>query len=319
MKKLSPRNRSLTLREEEIGPFSLRLLQEITRPLSLGDILDRTICQDLFTLLEFLPAASFDLIIADPPYNLDKDFGGLTFGRRSQDDYQAWLDLWLPAMARLLKPQGSIYVCGDWRSSASLQTAVQKHFLLRNRITWEREKGRAAGRNWKNSHEDIWFATLSSAYYFNPDKVRLKRRIMAPYVDERKRPKDWQEEKLPGQRQGRFRLTAPSNLWTDITVPFWSMAENTVHPTQKPEKLLAKLILASSREGEVILDPFAGVGSCQVTAKKLKRHYVGVEINRHYCLLAEKRLLLAESQPRIQGYQQEIFWERNSGSFLPSA
>jgi site-specific DNA-methyltransferase (adenine-specific) len=312
MKAPAPRNRSLSLEAEDWPRFQPRLLGGLNQPLNLADILDRTICQDIFPLLKFLPEHSFDLIIADPPYNLRKDFGGLLFTRQSREKYLLWLDSWLPDMARLLKPHGSIYVCGDWRSAAVLPIALERHFLLRNRITWEREKGRAAQANWKNAHEDIWFATLSPDYYFNPQPVRLKRRVLAPYTDENKRPRDWQEEERDKGRNLRFRLTAPSNLWTDITVPFWSMAENTVHPTQKPEKLLAKLILASSREGDVVLDPFAGVGSSQVTAKKLKRHYVGVEINLSYCLLAEKRLALAGSQPRIQGYDQGVFRERNS-------
>ena len=90
------------------------------------------------------------------------------------------------------------------------------------------------------------------------------------------------------------------------------MPENTDHPTQKPEKLLAKIILASSNPGEVVLDPFAGVGTSAVAAKKLGRLYVGIEIDEVYCCLAEKRLDLAATDSRIQGYEDGVFWERNS-------
>jgi site-specific DNA-methyltransferase (adenine-specific) len=90
------------------------------------------------------------------------------------------------------------------------------------------------------------------------------------------------------------------------------MSENTEHPTQKPEKLIAKLILASSNPGDMIFDPFLGSGTSAVVAKKLKRHYVGVEVNPIYACLAEKRLALAEDDPRIQGYEDGVFWERNS-------
>ena len=90
------------------------------------------------------------------------------------------------------------------------------------------------------------------------------------------------------------------------------MPENTDHPTQKPEKLYAKLILASTQEGDVVFDPFAGSGTTAVVAAKLGRHYLGVEINEEYCLLAAKRLLLAQSNKSIQGYSDGVFWERNS-------
>ncbi len=92
------------------------------------------------------------------------------------------------------------------------------------------------------------------------------------------------------------------------------MPENTAHPTQKPEKLLAKLILASSNPGDIVFDPFLGAGSTSVTAKKLNRHYVGIEINDQYCVWAEKRLEMAESDATIQGYSNGIFWERNTNA-----
>jgi site-specific DNA-methyltransferase (adenine-specific) len=101
-------------------------------------------------------------------------------------------------------------------------------------------------------------------------------------------------------------------LWTDITVPFWSMPENTDHPTQKPEKLIAKIVLASSDPGGVVLDPFLGSGTTSVVAKKLGRRYVGIELEERYCCLAEKRLALAQLDSSIQGYHDGVFWERNS-------
>lgn len=107
-------------------------------------------------------------------------------------------------------------------------------------------------------------------------------------------------------------MTHPSNIWTDLTVPFWSMPENTDHPTQKPEKLLAKIILASSNPGDVVFDPFLGSGTTSVVARKLGRSFVGVEIDETYCCLAEKRLLMAASDRSIQGYRDGVFWERNS-------
>jgi site-specific DNA-methyltransferase (adenine-specific) len=181
-----------------------------------------------------------------------------------------------------------------------------KYFTLRNRITWEREKGRGAKKNWKNSSEDIWFFTRSDDHYFNVEAVKMKRKVIAPYKENGK-PKDWQESD-----KGNFRLTSPSNLWTDLSVPFWSMPENTEHPTQKPEKLMAKIILASTQENDLILDPFAGSGTTAVTAKKLNRSFVGIEADENYCLITEKRLAMAEENKTIQGFAKGVFWERNS-------
>jgi len=135
----------------------------------------------------------------------------------------------------------------------------------------------------------------------------MRRRVIAPYRDADGQPKDWNET-----GNGNFRDTHPSNLWTDITVPFWSMPENTDHPTQKSEKLIAKLVLASSNPGELVFDPFLGSGTTSVVAKKLGRQYCGIELEEAYALLAEKRLLLAEGDRQIQGYSERVFWERNT-------
>ena len=155
--------------------------------------------------------------------------------------------------------------------------------------------------------EDIWFAVKDpNNYYFNVEAVKMRRQVIAPYRTNGK-PKDWEET-----ANGNFRMTYPSNFWDDISVPFWSMPENTDHPTQKPEKLYAKLILASSKPGDVIFDPFMGSGTACVVAKKLDRRYIGVEINQEYCLWAAKRIWMADSNPTIQGYADGVFWERNS-------
>lgn len=306
-KSRAPRNRTLTLSDEEIVRYKARLLR-LDGPVSAEAILNQTICQNLFDLLEYLPDQFVDLLFLDPPYNLAKSFNGRSFNQMPPGEYESWLESWLAPLVRTLKPTASVYLCGDWQSSAAIQRVAQKYFSVRNRITWEREKGRGAKRNWKNAAEDIWFCTMSNEYTFNVDAVKLKRRVMAPYTVDG-RPKDWVEAKA-----GRFRLTHPANLWTDLTVPFWSMPENTDHPTQKPEKLLAKIILASSNPGDMVFDPFLGSGTTSVVAKKLGRCYVGVELDEMYCCLCEKRFALADTDRRIQGYEEGVFWERNSNA-----
>ena len=198
-------------------------------------------------------------------------------------------------------------MCGDWQCSLSMQKVISERLTILNRITWQREKGRGAKANWKNAMEDIWFAVKNPKdYYFDVEAVKMKRKVIAPYKVNGK-PKDWEQTE-----SGNFRITYPSNFWDDISIPFWSMPENTDHPTQKPEKLYAKLILASTKPGDKVFDPFLGSGTSAVVAYKLNRNYVGIELNRDYCLWAAKRLMNARKNKVIQGYSDNVFWERNA-------
>jgi len=299
-------NRSLRLSKDEIRTYSTRLIK-LDKPAGLKKIINRIINQDIFDAIDLLPENFVDLFFIDPPYNISKKFNKLTFKEMDLVQYENWIDSWLVKIIKLLKPNASIYICGDWTSSPSIFKIGSKYFKVRNRITWEREKGRGAKTNWKNCTEDIWFFTNSEKYTFNVEEVKLRRKVLAPYKDEKKNPKDWMKN-----TDGNFRDTYPSNIWNDISVPFWSMPENTNHPTQKPEKLLAKIILASTQKGDTVFDPFVGSGTTAVVAKKLGRKFVGIEIDEYYCCLAEKRLALAEKEKKIQGYKDGIFWERNT-------
>ena len=297
---------TVMLKENEIPALKGRLLtkENITEETSL---LNKTLNGDVLEMLDFIPDNFAHLIIIDPPYNLSKDFNGFKFNARTTEAFDEYLSTWFPKVCKKLKPNGSLYMCGDWKCTSSLQRAIEKELTILNRITWQREKGRGAKSNWKNAMEDIWFAVKNPTdYYFDVESVKMKRKVIAPYKVDGK-PKDWQEE-----ADGNFRLTYPSNFWDDISIPFWSMPENTDHPTQKPEKLYAKLILASSQKGDVVFDPFLGSGTSSVVAKKLGRNYCGIEMNQEYCLWTEKRLEMAEKDSTIQGYSDGVFWERNS-------
>ena len=302
----APRNRTLCVSAAEADGLRAKVYGT-HKPRDLNGLRDALICGDTYGVLPALEHGSFDLLFADPPYNLSKAFGKEKFKQTGSDDYELWLDGWLWLCVPLLKPTASVYICGDWRSSSAIQRVGSRHFTVRNRITWEREKGRGAKANWKNAAEDIWFFTMSDEYTFNIDAVKQRRRVLAPYK-ENGQPKDWSKT-----ADGNFRDTHPSNIWTDISVPFWSMPENTDHPTQKPEKLLAKIILASTDPGGLILDPFAGSGTTAVVAKKLGRDFIAIESDEEYCVLAAKRLEIADKDPSIQGFRDGVFWERNSG------
>src|SRR3972149_6151334 len=299
-KQRAPRNRTITLSDVDILRFKKNLIK-LDKLTSLKEIENKTIYQDIFEALEYLPDKFVDLVFVDPPYNLNKTFNLTSFKAMESEKYEEWLDSWIQKIIRLLKPSASVYICGDWKSSGAIFNVAKKYFQIQNRITFEREKGRGAKSNWKNCSEDIWFCTLSDNYHFDVDAVKMKRKVIAPYKDQNGDAKDWEDS-----ADGKYRITFPSNVWTDITIPFWSMPENTDHPTQKPEKLVAKVILASSKPNDVVFDPFLGSGTTSVVAQKLGRKYVGIDIDELYCCLAEKRLENARRNKTVQGYSDGI-------------
>lgn len=305
MMEKASRNRTLTCDQSEIDRLS-NSIKYIEPPVNPDDLYGHVISGDVFKIADCLPEKFVDLIILDPPYNLSKNYNGHHFKEKQKKDYHLWFNELISKLKPCLKESATVYVCSDWKTSTIIAPILEEHFYVRNRVTWERDKGRGAKTNWKNNTEDIWFCTLADNYYFDVDAVKLKRKVIAPYKVDGK-PKDWNEEK-----NGNYRLTHPSNIWTDITIPFWSMPENTDHPTQKPEKLIAKLILASSKPNDIVFDPFLGSGTTTVVAKKLRRKYFGVEMNKEYCCWALKRLELAEQDMTIQGYTDGVFWERNT-------
>lgn len=272
---------------------------------SVEDIINKTIIGDTFSVCDYLPKQFVDLIIVDPPYNLTKTYGNYTFFKKSYKEYEQYTIKWLTLILPLLKSTGSLYVCCDWNTSLIVGPILCDFLTIRNRITWQREKGRGAKQNWKNGLEDIWFCTKSDNYTFNLDSVKIRRKVVAPYCIDGK-PKDW-----VNNNNIKYRDTCPSNFWDDITIPFWSMSENTEHPTQKSEKLIAKIILASTNKGDIVFDPFLGSGTSSVVSKKLERNYIGIEQNQQYCIWTEQRLELANINTAIQGYNEGIFYERN--------
>ena len=298
-------NKTIDLTIEE-GKVYLDRCIKVNSRTDVESILDKTLLGDTLEILSLMPEKFIDLLIVDPPYNIDKDFNGNKFKKSADGIYEEYTKAWIERVLPLLKNTASVYVCCDWKSSIVIASVLKRYFYIQNRITWQREKGRGALYNWKNGMEDIWFATMSKDYTFNVEAVKTRRRVVAPYKVDGK-PKDWEETD-----EGNFRNTYPSNFWDDISIPYWSMPENTAHPTQKPEKLLAKLILVSSNEKDIVFDPFLGSGSTSVCAKKLGRHYVGIEQNEQYCVWAEKRLEMADADKRIQGYEDGVFWERNA-------
>ena len=305
VKAKAPRNKTLELSPKEIALYASKAVK-LSQKSNLTDVINRVIRQDSFKALDLLPDGCIDLMIVDPPYNLTKNFGKSTFKEMDFDAYKKWLDKWLKKTVRLLKDNASIYICADWKTSICIPEAAGKYFILRNRISWEEKKAgepKTTGKTvWKTSgflpRERTIPLTLTPLRFRDPSL-----RLIATKKG---------TQGLAGKKEKqRFRLTHPSNIWTDISIPFWSMPENTPHPTQKPEKLIAKLILASSNEGDVVFDPFLGSGTTAVTAKKLGRCYIGIEQEKEYVALACKRLEMADSNREIQGFENGCFKARN--------
>ena len=270
-----------------------------------NNILNSIIKGDCFVEIKNLPSEFYDLIIIDPPYNINKKYNKFEFKKKGDNDYYQYLLPVIKESKRVLKDGGTIYVCCDWTTSPIVNNLLSDYFTLKNRITWKRDKGRGSNSNWKNNLEDIYFATKGNSYYFNPVKIRKK--VIAPYKDGNGKNKDW----FVGDNGEKYRLTACGNLIDNVTIPFWSMKENTEHPTQKPEKLIAKLILASTREGDNVLDLFSGSGTTSVVCKKLKRNYTAIEKDSKYFKIIKSRL--SKECETIQGYNKEnYFYERNA-------
>ncbi len=281
----SPLNRTLVLTEAE-RTQSVHTVAELTKRSPRSGVY----AGDVLAALERLPSHSFDLITADPPYNYGLDFGNDS-DRQSDRDYRAWARAWLRLLWRVATPTASLYVCCGWEYSGFYQEAIaEAGFHLLNRITWKREKGRGAKKNWKQNMEDIWFAVCDKKHYtFNLENVKLRKQVIAPYR-ENGAPKDWRM----GEDGKPFRMTHPSNIWSDLTVPFWSMPENTPHPAQKPEALAERVLLASTDRGDRVLDLFSGSGTFSVVANRLGRKYIGIEMNEEYVRYAMKRLAMTE-------------------------
>ena len=162
------------------------------KSISAEHITDKIINGDSFQVMKQLPANSIDLALVDPPYNLNKKYDGMTIKQMKPEKYQAYTEKWINELKLLLKPNASVYVFADWETSIALAPVLGKYFTIKNRITWQREKGRGALTNWKNSSEDIWFLTNDSHNYtFNVDQVKQRRQVVAPYK-ENGHAKDWQ-------------------------------------------------------------------------------------------------------------------------------
>jgi len=235
-------------------------------------------CGDAVKWLRSLESSSVDLIFADPPYNIKKaswdEFESMTA-------YVAWSREWIAEAARILKPEGTLYVCGFSEILADIKVAVAPLFTGCRWLVWHYKNKANLGRDWGRSHESLLHLRKGRTHTFNVDAVRI------PYgAHTLKYPEHPQAET---SQYGNGARSAERDDWTphpqgakakdviELPTTCNGMGEKTPHPTQKPEELLRKLVLASSNAGDLIVDPFSGSGTTVVVAEQLKRRWLGCD------------------------------------------
>jgi len=251
---------------------------------------------DVMEWLSCLLPESVDLVIADPPYNIKKAEWD-TF--ESQQAYVDWSVQWIELAARALKPAGTLYVFGFSEVMADLRQPASRFFGGCRWLVWHYKNKANLGSDWGRSHESILHFRKSTHFTFNVDDVRI------PYSSHTLRYPGHPQAETSQYGNGK----KPNELWLpnpkgakakdvlDVPTTCNGMHEKTPHPTQKPEELVRKLVLASSNAGDLVVDPFLGSGTTVVVAEQLKRKWRGCDINTEYCQWAAKRIELVEDWP----------------------
>ena len=249
--------------------------------------------------LDFLaeqPAGSVRLVVADPPYAIDKakwdEFESL-------DAYVDWCDLWLAQVQRVLTDDGTAYVCGFSEILAEVKVRSARRFAGGCRwLIWAYRNKANLGNDWGRSHESLLHLRNSRRYVMNVDDVRV------PYNDHTRRyPERVQAvtSQYGGASARRDRwmphpLGAKPRDVLEVPTICNGMAEKTAHPTQKPEELLRRLVLASSQPDDVVLDPFCGSGTTLVVAARHGRRWLGADADARYVGVARERLRAQEAR-----------------------
>jgi site-specific DNA-methyltransferase (adenine-specific) len=242
--------------------------------------------------LRSLADASVDLVFADPPYNIKKaEWDSF----ESQEQYVAWSLQWIEEAARVLKPTGTLYICGFSEILADIKLPASRFFKGCKWLVWHYKNKANLGSDWGRSHESILHFRKSRQFTFNVDDVRV------PYGDHTlkypEHPQAVTSQYGKGQERDNWqphpRGAKPRDV-IEIPTTCNGMHEKTPHPTQKPEELLRQIILASSNEGELVIDPFLGSGTTAVAAEQLKRKWKGCDLSLEYCQWAGKRIELVE-------------------------
>jgi adenine-specific DNA-methyltransferase len=240
---------------------------------------------DCLRLLPTIADESVDLVFADPPYNIGKQFGGFKDSWPSDQDYAAWCYQWLGLVIRKLRPTGSLYLMSSTQAMPYLDLWLRERLTVVSRIVWHYDSsGVQARKHFGSLYEPILFCVKDpKAYTFNAEAIEIEARTGAvrKLIDYRKAtPARYKSTKVPG------------NTWYIPRVRY-RMPQYEAHPSQKPEALLERIIKASSNPGDLILDPFAGTFTTCAVAHRLGRRSIGIETQAEYLKIGLRRLQLA--------------------------
>jgi site-specific DNA-methyltransferase (adenine-specific) len=277
-------------------------------------LLDTVVNEDALAGLAKVPDNSVDLVVSDPPYCLGKDYGNDS-DKLDPQEYLKWSQRWIDAIIPKLKSTGSLYVFLTWRYSPEIFCCLKKKLIMLNEIIWDRRVPSMGGstRRFSSVHDNIGFFAKTKDYYFSIDAVRI------PYDEETKK--------------ARSRSIFVGSKWLEVGYnpkDVWSVSrlhrihsEREDHPTQKPLEIIERMIKASCPVDGIVLDPFMGSGTTAVAAHRLKRKFIGFEINRDYCEIIRERLskerhfnLLAF--PAAENSQTQTPSEQQPSLFAPS-
>ncbi|MBE7528835.1 MAG: site-specific DNA-methyltransferase [Ardenticatenaceae bacterium] len=256
--------------------------------------------------LSSLESASVDLVFADPPYNIKKAEWD-TF--QSQEQYVQWSLQWIEQAARVLKSDGTLYICGFSEILADIKLPALRYFEGCRWLVWHYKNKANLGSDWGRSHESILHFRKNRKFTFNVDDVRI------PYGNHTLKYPDHPQAETSQYGRGN---DDKSRLWRphpkgakprdviEIPTTCNGMHEKTPHPTQKPEELLRKLVLASSNAGDLIVDPFLGSGTTAVVAEQLRRKWKGCDVSPEYSQWAAQRIELVEEWPVEKWIQYDL-------------
>lgn len=258
---------------------------------------------DALQALTTLADNSIDLIFADPPYNIGKNFNGHKEKWATEEDYLQWCYKWLDLCVQKLKPNGSFYVMTATQFMPFFDIYLRKKLNILSRLVWYYDSsGVQAKKYYGSMYEPILFCVKDKDNYtFNTDDILVEAKTGAKrkLIDYRKTvPTVYSSEKVPG------------NVWEYARVRY-RMDEYENHPTQKPIALLERIIKASSNEGDLVLDPFSGTFTTCFVAKELGRNSIGIELQDEYVKIGLRRLQLAKEfkgeklQKQIRTFETE--------------
>jgi len=245
----------------------------------LNKIVNEIICGDCLEVMKFIPDKSINLVLTDPPFGINYDIW-------DKKDFD-WFDKWIKECFRLLKDDGSFYVFSNYKKVAELKLLCDKYGIIQNWIIWCYSTGGASKSRWARKHTDILFYSKTKNYKFNTQKRRSYYNKI--FFGKYKRDEE-------GRMYADVLMT---DWWTDIPSLInvskerksnWDESHKAIVKTQKPLALIERIIKASSKEGDLVLDPFLGSGTTAVVCQNLNRNFIGIEINPDYCKISEKRL-----------------------------